>query len=102
MESIYEPLVLLLICVYVIGSIPSPRSELVEILHHTHAPLLQVEELSLIILKSPEGIWALWNLALKASQVITWFSGCMVRTFSHHAPAAPARKWVVTSQNFGM
>jgi hypothetical protein len=24
--------------------------------------------------------------------VITWPSGCMARTFSHHAPAAPARK----------
>jgi hypothetical protein len=41
---------------------------------------------------SSEGIWALRNLVLKASQVINWPSGCMARTFSHHAPAAPARK----------
>jgi hypothetical protein len=50
-----------------------------------------------MILMSPEGMWALRNLVLKASQVITWPSGCMARTFSHHAPAAPTRKWVAYS-----
>jgi hypothetical protein len=45
LQSIEEPFPLLLIGINVIGSIPSPSGELVEILRNTHPSLLQIEEL---------------------------------------------------------
>jgi hypothetical protein len=92
LKSIQEALSLLLMSVDVVRGVPSPGSELVEVLGDTHPTLLEVEELVTQDLDESGGNVGFAKHGLEASQVITCPSGCMARLFSHHAPAAPARK----------
>jgi hypothetical protein len=65
MQSIKEPLLLLLIEIDVIGGIPSPGGELVQIPCHTHASLLQIVELVPHYLDKTRGNMGLAELGLE-------------------------------------
>jgi hypothetical protein len=66
LESIHETLSLLLIRVDVVGGIPPPSGELVEVLGDTHPSLLEVKELVAHNLDKSSGNMGLAELALES------------------------------------
>jgi hypothetical protein len=66
LESVHEALSLLLIRVDVVGGIPPPSGELVQVLGDTHPALLEVEELVAHDLDQSSGNMGLAELALES------------------------------------